>query len=240
MPRKSDALIAVAGLGLVAWALSRQTSREEDDSSMYELEVAPVTPDSGVYVDNSSSSDDLSNSEVIDMDSSAEAKTFAILYMIRMCEHSRSDVLSGVDYQTFYGGDRFSNMSDHPVVTGEKKGVRLSDEVCRAAGYGPGCVTTAAGAYQLTRPTWQEFRVGGSWGPFLPDFSNASQDEAARRILVKNGALALLLNGDVTGAIRKASARWASLPGSKAGQKTRALDFAIAAYEEGLAEYAGL
>lgn len=158
----------------------------------------------------------------------------AFLYMIRSAEHRASDVASGADYGTFFGGGRFMNFADHPVITGELRGVPLKPEWCRAAGFPSGrCVSTAAGAYQFTRPTWEQFRARGAWGPRLPDFSPASQDEAARRILGTLGVPAMLARGDLQGAILAAAPRWASLPGSTSGQPQKSMAFAIAKFNEG-------
>ena len=142
----------------------------------------------------------------------------AFLYMLQCAEVGQRKVENGTSYQTFYGGSLFADMSDHPVITGEKVGVLLSAETCRRAGLGPGCVSTAAGGYQITRPTWDQVRAAGSWGGRLPDFGPESQDEAARRILILCGALPLVERGELTGALARASSRWASLPGSTAGQ----------------------
>lgn len=159
----------------------------------------------------------------------------AFLYAIRRAEHNAVDVANGIDYRTFYGGRRFSNLSDHPAATGEIKPVQLSREMCIRAGFSSGvCYSTAAGGYQATLPTWNEFRAAGSWGPRLPDFSQASQDEFARRVLLKTGALAALQSGDLRRAVYLASSRWASLPGSTAGQPTRSYDFVVAAFNDGL------
>lgn len=158
----------------------------------------------------------------------SERQVSAFLTMIRAAEHSIAAVNAGTDYGTFYGGARFTNFADHPVLTGELRGVPLTDAQCRNAGYGPGCVSTAAGAYQLTRPTWEAVREAGAWGPRLDDFTPASQDEAARRVLMLSGAWAPLLAGDIRGAILKAGKRWASLPGSTAKQNPKSLDVVLA------------
>lgn len=156
----------------------------------------------------------------------------AFLYALRKSEHLASDVASGDDYRTFYGGSRFSDMSDHPVNTGEKRGVPLPPDWCRKLGFASGqCVSTAAGAYQFTKPTWNELRAMGEW---LPDFSPESQDEAARRLLAKDRALPHVLAGDLETAVRIASRRWASLPGSTAGQHTRSVEFVAQAFIDGL------
>lgn len=142
----------------------------------------------------------------------------AMLTAIRFAEHKDDDVKNGRDYFTFYGGGRFEGTADHPTITGERQPVRLPERFCRAAGFKGACYSTAAGAYQINVPTWRDFRKAGQWGPRLPDFSPASQDEAARRILLATGAVARLDAGDLPGAVRLASSRWASLPGSTAGQ----------------------
>lgn len=158
----------------------------------------------------------------------------AFLYMIRSAEHRASDVRSGADYGTFFGGARFTNFADHPVNTGELKGVPLKPEWCRAAGFPSGrCVSTAAGAYQFTRPTWNELRAAGRWGPRLPDFSPRSQDEAAVRLLGRLGVPSHLARGDLEAAILAAAPRWASLPGSTSGQPQKSMAFAIAKFNEG-------
>ena len=157
-----------------------------------------------------------------------ESQLAAFLYMIRSAEHVPAAVRTGRDYATFYGGAQFKNFADHPVITGELKGVPLPDAMCAAAGLGPGCVSTAAGAYQIIKPTWQRIREAGRYGPRIPDFSPASQDEAARRLLIESGALAQLDAGNVPAAIQKASKLWASLPGSTAKQNPKSVDTVLA------------
>lgn len=157
----------------------------------------------------------------------------AVLYMIRSCEHSASDVASGMDYQTFYGGARFQDMSDHPLNTGEMQGVPLPAQVCINAGFSDGvCVSTAAGGYQFTKPTWNEIRDYG--GTHLPDFTPESQDVAALRLLSKIGALPLIDAGNIQAALPKIGTRWASIPGALGKQGQRSLDFALSKFNEGL------
>lgn len=161
-------------------------------------------------------------------------KIAAFLYAIRLSEHQRADVLLDTDYFLAYARVPFSNMRDHPANTGEVKGYPLSADMCRRAGFPPGCVSTAAGAYQIIRPTWESIRAAGPHGARIPDFTPASQDEAATRLLRRAGAVDLLLADDFTGAVRVASGLWASLPGSTAGQGGRSLHFVAQAYDEGL------
>ena len=91
----------------------------------------------------------------------------------------------------------------------------MAASVCINAGLAPGCVSTAAGAYQIIKSTWQGVRDG------LPDFSPASQDAAAIRLLAQTGALKLILAGDIDGAVEKANNIWASLPNATFGQATK-------------------
>jgi lysozyme len=161
------------------------------------------------------------------------ANLSAFLFMIRSTEHVYPrDVLNDAAYSIFYGGSKFSNFADHPVLTGEKKGVPLPDHFCTAAGLKPGCVSTAAGAYQLIKGTWTRLKAKLN----LPDFSPLSQDQAAVALLDESGALDLIYAGDIEGAIKKASKIWASLPGSTAQQNPKALAYAMNRFDEGLAQ----
>lgn len=159
------------------------------------------------------------------------AAVAAFLYMIRASEHVfPRDVENDAAYNIFYGGARFEDLSDHPVNTGEMKPVKLPDAMCRAVGRSPGCVTTAAGAYQIIRPTWNRAREALG----LPDFSPESQDKAAIFLLEESGAMERLGLDDLEGAIAKASAVWASLPGSTAQQNPKKLAYVLERYAEGL------
>lgn len=167
----------------------------------------------------------------------------ALLFTVKTCEHTYPDAVSGACYGIFYAGrpgfnppellnQTFDDFSDHPVITGACQPVPLPDAVCRAAGLGEGCVTTAAGAYQIIRPTW--LRAQRALG--LPDFSPASQDAAAVWLLQDCGAMAKLVAGDVEGAIKKASKVWASLPGATTKQGPKSMEYALARFAEGQAQ----
>lgn len=158
----------------------------------------------------------------------------AFLWMIGAAETTRAAMLDGSAFTTFYGMSQFSDLSDHPVLTGEKRGVPLPDAMCRAAGFGPGCVSTAAGAWQINVPTWRDVRRAGSWGDALPDFSPESQREAARRVLILAGGYEHALIGDFDAALAAASTRWASLQGSTAGQRPKSRETLFALYSEAL------
>lgn len=148
----------------------------------------------------------------------------AFLAMIRVCEGT-----GGPDgYRTVFGYEKvLQDLSDHPAITGEWKGKRLSDQMCRNAGLGPGCKSTAAGAYQFIQPTWITMKIMLD----LPDFSPESQDLAAIGMLRQVGALDLIVKGDFTAAVNKASGTWASLPGNMAKQPQKSLAQVTAFYK---------
>lgn len=146
----------------------------------------------------------------------------AFLMMIRKCEGTADER----GYNTTYGYSYFSNMSDHPAITGEWKGKVLSDTMCRNAGLGPGCKSTAAGAYQITRTTWRNLKLKLG----LEDFSPGSQDMAAVELIREKNALVDVQQGRVKEAIAKVKGVWASLPNSPYGQPTKSLTAALGFY----------
>lgn len=111
------------------------------------------------------------------------------------------------------------DLREHPAITGEWRGQRLPDGMCNAAGFGPGCVSTAAGAYQLIRPTWT--RARDALG--LLNFSALSQDRAAVWLIEQRGAIEHVKAGRLAEAVRACRNEWASLPGNYARQGQRSL-----------------
>ena len=112
-----------------------------------------------------------------------------------------------------------ADLGDHPAITGEWKGEKLPDATCQGAGMRPGCVSTAAGRYQIIKPTWAACaRALG-----LSDFTPASQDAAALYLVKQRGALDDVQGGRVADAIGKCRREWASLPGAGYGQPERRL-----------------
>lgn len=148
-------------------------------------------------------------------DDTAARNIAAFLQVLRQAE--------GTDAQpdpyrvTFGYRHVIQSLADHPTETGEWAGLVLSDGMCSAAGFGPGCRSTAAGAYQIIRPTWRKLRdrLG------LVDFGAASQDAAAVELLRQRGALGAVEAGDLVAAVRLARHEWASLPGNTAKQQQR-------------------
>jgi len=84
---------------------------------------------------------------------------------------------------------RFSDTSTHP-------------------GAGIDGKTTAAGMYQITRPTWQHY--GGKLG--LEDFSPRTQDLIAVEILRSLGVIEEIKEGEIAAVMPKVAPTWAALP----------------------------
>jgi lysozyme len=145
---------------------------------------------------------------------SADANLAAFLAMLRHAEGTAGPE----GYRMLFGGSLFASYADHPANLGWR-GTPLPDHLCRAAGFGPGCVSTAAGAYQILRPTWR--RIRGRLD--LPDFSPPSQDSAAIELIRERGALDDVRAGRVDAAIARVRSVWASLPGAGYGQPERGL-----------------
>jgi muramidase (phage lysozyme) len=176
------------------------------------------------------------------MTTNFSANLQAFLYMIRCCEHVYpNNVLNGACYRIFYSGNAafnspeflnqtFSNFSDHPANTGECRPVPLPPHVCQNSGLRAGCVSTAAGAYQFIRPTWNRVRTRAN----LADFSPANQDAAAINLLEECGAMTHINAGDFPAAIQAASKLWASLPGATAKQGPKTMIYAMDRFNEGM------
>lgn len=101
----------------------------------------------------------------------------------------------GAGYNTITGGGSFSSYDKHPGIVGV------------VTKQGP---STAAGKYQITKSTYDEFapKLG------ITDFSPASQDRIALEIIRSQGALSDVQSGNFEAAINKLGGRWASLPSS--------------------------
>lgn len=126
-----------------------------------------------------------------------------------------------------------TDFSDHPANLGWR-GVQLSDQMCSLAGFGSGCVSTAAGAYQITKTTWN--RLKKKLG--LVDFSKASQDAAALELIRERGALADVMAGRFDQAVSKCRKEWASLPGAGYGQGEKSLAALQSAYASAGGQFA--
>lgn len=141
----------------------------------------------------------------------------AFLSMLAMAEGTNR---GGDPYRVCYGYvHTVRDLAQHPATGREPewRGEYLPNHMCAAVGMSPGCVSTAAGRYQIIRPTWLKCQAALN----LPDFTAASQDAAAVYLIKKRGALDDVQNGNIEAAIQKCSKEWASLPGANYGQPER-------------------
>lgn len=165
--------------------------------------------------------EEMINGEQVD-EVTAQQNTAAFLAAITYGEGTRGD--NG--YRTLCGGGLFDSYADHPALTGWS-GLPLSDAMCKGAGLGSGCKSTAAGRYQIIKPTWLSLK--SKLG--LPDFSPASQDAAAIELIRQRGALADVQAGRIESAVNKCAKVWASLPGAGYGQREVKLQNFISNYQ---------
>lgn len=151
----------------------------------------------------------------VQMQPDANSAIAAFLAMIRRFE-------SNGDYFILYGGGHFSDTSQHPNVR-----VPFFNPRTGRQDY-----STAAGAYQINKPTYDTFapRLG------ITDFSPASQDMLAYTILNSVGADVAIANNDLVTALALASKKWASLPGSSAQQNPQTLQTALDTYQQYLTQ----
>ena len=225
MKNKAAASIVFAALAAYFFTRGNEARAAQVDTAGQDTSVAPSEADMNVDTTQPTYAPGIASND-------PDANIKAFLFTIRASEHRYpNDVTNDAAYHIFYGGKRFYDMSDHPVLTGELKPVPLLNNICAASGLGPGCVSSAAGAYQFIKATWIRLRDKLQ----LPDFSPASQDLAAVQLLDDIGALKLVQSGDIEGALAKASKVWASLPGSRAQQNPRTLQYALDRFAEGLA-----
>lgn len=134
----------------------------------------------------------------------------AFLKMIRVSEGT-----AGANgYSMLVGGKLFNGFADHPrvLVTITSRGKQIQ--------------SSAAGAYQILRRTWDGVR--GKLG--LQDFTPASQDRAAVELIRQRGALADVRAGRFADALTKCRKEWASLPGAGYGQPENSVGALFAAY----------
>lgn len=139
-----------------------------------------------------------------------------MLKLIRVGEGTADDD----GYRRLVGGGEFDSFADHPRTV---QTIKFNN--------GKTLKSSAAGAFQFLRVTWDEMAAKYD----LPDFSPASQDIAAVGLLKRSGALGHVLDGDFAAAIRKANKVWASLPESPYGQPTLTMAKAGAIIGENLA-----
>lgn len=122
----------------------------------------------------------------------------------------------------FAGKFTIIDFSNHPAVLGTWHGEPLDF-------LGPAYVgkkSTAAGAYQIIKPTWLSLKAKLT----LPDFTAPSQDDAAVQLIKEAHALDLVFAGRIGDAITACRGIWASLPGSSANQPQKSFAELINVY----------
>ncbi len=122
----------------------------------------------------------------------------AFLKLLRYAEHRRED--NSVYYILYGGKQTFSDASKHP-----NKHIKAW-----------GRESTAAGAYQILKGTYDEAVDRGIVRDFTPD----SQDKLAIWKIKSRGALDFVRSGDVERAIGRLRSEWASLPGASQSNLT--------------------
>lgn len=112
----------------------------------------------------------------------------AFTHVLRNGESSQEDSA----FNLLYGGDSFDSFDDHP-----RKHFPLPD----------GQTTSAAGAYQETESSWNDFTAHTGQLPFTPE----NQTLCAVWLIDRAGALEDVIAGRLDAAIRKLTKVWTSL-----------------------------
>lgn len=126
----------------------------------------------------------------------------AFSHAIRLGEGTADDA----GYYRIVGGGSFTDDSKHPNI-------RVWIERYKVH-------STAAGAYQIINPTWRGLVKQYRFSDFTPD----TQDLAAVALIAGRKALQDVIAGRFVDAVAKCAEEWASLPGSKAGQRIEDFD----------------
>lgn len=117
-------------------------------------------------------------------------------------------------YDVIVGGGIFTDYSDHPRIMVDLPNL--------------GIKSSAAGRYQVLAHMFDVYKVQLN----LPDFSPLSQDKIAIQMMRECHAIAMLQNGNITGAIISCGSRWASLPNNSYGQHQNTVTNLIESYQK--------
>lgn len=192
-------LIAGAAAMLLVPKVARQAADDAEDTPDYE-EPGLLDQADALFQDIADMTNPPEPWEVQNMN--------AFLWALRVSEGTEGP--NG--YRTIVGGSTFDGYADHPRVLIDLPNL--------------GIKSSAAGAYQIIRRTWDGVR--GKLN--LKDFSPASQDAAAVELIRQRGALADVRAGRFADAIAKCAKEWASLPGAGYGQHENTLARLQSAY----------
>jgi muramidase (phage lysozyme) len=189
---KKIIIMAAAGAALLLLIQQQAPDDPEDDPDYQE-------PDLFDQVDSVVS--DVVDMTATESEEVQDQNTKAFLWTIRISEGT-----AGADgYRMLVGGSLFDSYADHPRVLIDLPNL--------------GIKSSAAGAYQILRRTWDG--VAGKLG--LTDFSPESQDAAAIALIKQRGGWADMRAGRFASAIDKCRKEWASLPGAGYGQRENTL-----------------
>lgn len=181
------------------------------------MDPAPSFFDGGTWISPAATYDEVS---IVNADQNVSA----FLAMIRAAEGT-----AGPDgYQALFGyrpgnGKLFYSFEDHPRQVFSF--TQTNGKVNR---------TSAAGAYQITAPTWDSYKQAAGVSDFTPE----SQDTFAVYLIERKSALEDVQAGRFDLAVSKVAAVWASLPGSPYPQHTRSQDFVRQAFVSAGGSYA--
>jgi muramidase (phage lysozyme) len=141
-----------------------------------------------------------------------------------------------------YGPSRFTDYSTHPFHHGRPP-IIVRD--AQPALYGepdplqpgvprlirgpiPKRISTAAGRYHITLPTWYHLEAVRTLGTFSPH----NQDTGALQLLIECHAYEAIERGDIQVAIEAAAFTWFSLPASLKAAGPRTLTWLLSTYDE--------
>jgi len=92
----------------------------------------------------------------------------------------------------------------------------------------PKRISTAAGRYHITLPTWYHLEAVRTLGTFSPH----NQDTGALQLLIECHAYEAIERGDIQVAIEAAAFTWFSLPASLKAAGPRTLTWLLSTYDE--------
>lgn len=116
-------------------------------------------------------------------------------------------------YDVLVGGGLFTSYADHPRIIVDLPKLRIK--------------STAAGRYQILVRYFDAYKKQLK----LKDFSPASQDAIAVKMIKECDAIKDIEEGRISEAIHKCRSRWASLPGANYGQHEHKLETLLKVFE---------
>jgi len=210
----------ILGLVVAGFAAARSSAAVVDNTATEDEADTPDSSDSAGWTDSAADIADQANPAAL-MDQNTvntELTNDNCAAFLSMISISEGTARAPDSYAVCYGyRHTIQAFADHPAITGEWMGESIANLGTEYAGK----VSTAAGRYQIIRPTWK----GCKRALALPDFSPQSQDAAALYLIRQAGALDDVKAGNFEAAVNKCAKEWASLPGANApGQAMRRMD----------------